>query len=53
MNTRDRQAQHEKQKTQQLLIAAGIVLVLAYAGTYLLAATPYFIRALGPVLGHG
>ena len=53
MKAHDRQTRPEKQKTQQLLIAAGIILVLAYAGTYLLATTPYLIRALGPILGQG
>jgi hypothetical protein len=53
MKARDKHSQHERQKIQQLLIAGGIVLVLAYAGTYLLATTPYLIRALGPILGQG
>jgi hypothetical protein len=47
-------ATHLKEKQDKLyepLLVGGIIVVVAYALMYLLAASPVLIRALGPLLG--
>jgi hypothetical protein len=43
--------QDKRHKLYEPLLVGGIVVVLAYAVTYLLAASPVIIRALGPIIG--
>ncbi len=46
-----KQNRDETGKRYQLALAAGVVVLVAYAVTYLLTVSPVVVRAIGTVLG--
>ena len=51
IESRDKDSRAEKGRLYSLLLAGGVVVLLAYTLTYLLTVSPLVVRALGTVLG--